>query len=197
MYRQCEGHFLTDPGSVRLYLPEIAEFFHESLPIAAKIFVNSDVTDDSVSSFASEVVKMTHISIESAIIATNWNAEETGESEQCTPIAIPTDLKIEVSIIESQPGDNEDLYQMTRELFEGFHSSVIKDMKQSTTCTSDPAKKSQRKLKGSIRKGHERQGVEVEKPTKAYRKKSKIKQTGNYSLIYLNCDIIIVVVGGQ
>ena len=181
LYRQCEGHFLTDPGSVRLYLPEIAEFFQESLPIVAKIFVNSDVTDDSVSSFASEVVKMTHISIESAIIATSWNAEETGESEQCTPIAIPIDLKIEVSIIESQPGDNEDLYQMTRELFEGFHPSAIKDMKQQTTCTSDSTKKLRRKLKGSIRKGHERQGVEVEKPTKAYRKKSKIKHTGNCS----------------
>lgn len=176
MYRQCEGHFLTDPGSVRLYLPDIAEFFHESLPIVAKLFVNSDVTDDTVSSFASEVVRMTHISTESAIIATSWNAEETGESEQTTPVAIPTDLNIEVSIIESQPGDKE-LYQMTRQLFEGFHSSVIKDMKQPTTCTSDSAKVFQRKLKGSIRKGHERQGVEIEKPTKAYKRKSKIKHT--------------------
>ena len=178
LYRQCEGHFLTDPGSVRLYLPEIAEFFHESLPIVAKLFINSDVTDDSVSSFASEVVKMTHIGVESAIIATSWNAEETGESEQTTPIAIPIDLNIEVSLIELQPGNNEDLYQMTRQLFEGFHSSVIKDMKQAATYTSNSAKMLQRKLKGSIRKGHERQGVEVEKPTKAYRKKSKIKNTG-------------------
>ena len=185
LYRQCEGHFLTDPGSVRLYLPEIAEFFHESLPIVAKIFVNSDVTDHSVSSFASEVVKMTHISIESAIIATSWNAEETEESEQRTPIAIPIDLKIEVSIIESQPGNNEDLYQITRELFEGFHSSVIKDMKQSTTCTTDSANMFQRKLKGSIRKGHERQGVEVEKPAKAYRKKSKIKNTGTCNCTHI------------
>jgi hypothetical protein len=193
LYRQCEGHFQTDPGSVRLYLPEIAEFFHESLPILAKLFINSDVTDDSVSSFASEVVKMTHISIESAIIATSWNAEETGESghEQSAPIAIPIDLNIEVSVVESQPDNNEDLYQITRQLFERFHSSVIKDMKQATTCTSDSTKTVQRKLKGSIRKGHERQGVDVEKPTKAYRRKSKIKNTGTYitctlQLEYLN-----------
>ena len=184
LYRQCEGHFLTDPGSVRLYLPEIAEFFHESLPILAKLFINSDVTDDSVSSFASEVVKMTHTSVESAIIATSWNAEETGENEQSIPIAIPVDLNIEVSVVQSQPGNNEDLYQMTRQLFEGFYSSMIKDMKQATTCTNDTTKTVQRKLKGSIRKGHEGQGVEVEKPTKAYQRKSKIKNIGTYNNVY-------------
>ena len=190
LYRQCEGNFLTDPGSVRLYLPEIAEFFRESFPIVAKIFLNSDVTDDNVACLVSEVVTMTHVSIESSIIATtctdvqsNQNeleVEEITESEQCIPIAIPVDLKIEVSVIKSQPGNNEDLYQMTRELFEGFHSSVIKDMNQSSTCTSHPVKILQRKLNGSIREGHERQGVVIEKPSKVYKKKSKTTHTGNH-----------------
>lgn len=191
LYRQCEGHFLTDPGSVRLYLPEIAEFFRESLPLEAKLFLNSDVTDDSISHLVSEVVTMTHVSIESSIIATTcWNdeskpnvLEEIGdENKSCMPIAIPMDLKIEISVIESQPGNNEDLYQTTRQLFEGFHLSRIKDMKRESTCTSDPTKMLQRKLNRSIRKGHERQGVVIEKPSKVYKKSktSCTRKEGNF-----------------
>lgn len=184
LYRQCEGNFLTDPGSVRVYLPEIAKFFEKSLPILAKIYLNSDVTDDSISHLALKVVKMTHISTESEIIATSWSSESDG-NEVCQPLAIPFDLKIEVSTIEPPSGNNEDLYQKTRELFERFHLSEIKDMKHSRLATSDSTKHLQRKLKGPVRKGYERQGVIIERPTRAYSQQFRSTHAGNAYLCAL------------
>ena len=183
LYRECEGHFQTDPGSVRLYLPEIAEYFKDSLPLVARVFLNSDVTDDCISSLVSDVVTLTHISVESSIIATTcWDddnsdsdsPEDTTDADnQKIPIAIPMDLSIEVSIIKSRPGNNEELYQMTRHLFEGFQSTKVKDMKEDDVSADDPRQTLQRTLNRSVRLGHEKQGVVIEKPTKVYKKKSK------------------------
>ena len=172
------GHFLTDPGSVRLHLPQIAEFFTESLPLAAKIFLNCDVADVSISHLASDVVTMMHVSVESSIIATNCSSdgqdstllEETMvNTDQCLPVVIPAHLNIAVSIIDLQHGNNEELHLMTRQLYERFQSTKI----PATSCVSDPRKKLQYKLSSSIREGHEKQGFEVEKPRKAYLKSRK------------------------
>ena len=62
LYEECEGNFLTDPGSVRLYLTDIVDFFSDCLPLKAMLFLNSDVTDDSVSHLVSEVITMTPLS---------------------------------------------------------------------------------------------------------------------------------------
>ena len=182
LYRECEGHFQTDPGSVRLYLPEIAVYFKDSLPLVARVFLNSDVTDDCISSLVSDVVTLTHISVESSIIATAcWNddsepnslEEITDADDQKIPIAIPMDLSIEVSLIKSRSGNNEELYQMTRHLFEGFQSTKVKDMKEDNMSADDPRQTLQHTLNRSVRLGHEKQGVVIEKPTKVYKKKSK------------------------
>ena len=182
LYRECEGHFQTDPGSVRLYLPEIAEYFKDSLPLVARVFLNSDVTDDCISSLVSDVVTLTHVSVESSIIATAcWNddskpnslEEITDADNQKIPIAIPMDLSIEVSLIKSRSGNNEELYQMTRHLFEGFQSTKVKDMKEDDMSADDPRQTLQRTLNRSVRLGHEKQGVIIEKPAKVYKKKSK------------------------
>ena len=184
MYRECSGRFQTDPGSVRLYIPEIAAYFKESLPVVARVFLNSDVTDDNISSLVSDVVTLTHVSIESSIIATAcWNDETkpnsqeeiTDANNQKIPIAIPVDLSIEVSLLTSRSGHNEELYQFTRHLFEGFQWAKIKDMKEENMSVDDPKQTLQRTLNRSVRIGHEKQGVVIEKPTKVYKKNSKTR----------------------
>lgn len=195
MCRECEGNFLTDPGSIRLYLPEIAEFFEESLPLYAKIFLNCDVSDDNISCLVSDVVTMTHVAIKTSVIATacwvdhNSLVEIKDDDDQSLPVAIPTDLNIEVSLLEPQPMHDDELYRTTRQLFEGFQSTRIKDMKRASTCTStsDPMKMLQIKLTHSVREGHERQGVTIEKPNKVY-KSSKRAPTNKKGM---DLDIVI------
>ena len=181
LYRDCTGHFLTDPGSVRLYIPEIVEFFEKSFPLVAKVFLNSDVSDDSISRLVSDIVTIMHSSIESSIIATTcWNDESNqsllvkveNDNNQCMPLAIPTDLNITVSIIGSQTESNEELYKMTRQLFEDFQTEKIKntDVVPVASCVKISTKTLHGKLNCSVREGHERQGVEIEKPRKVYMK---------------------------
>ena len=201
LYRECEGHFLSDPGSVRLYLPEIAEFFGKSLPLDAKMFLNCDVTDDSLSHLVSDVVTMTYVGMESSVVATScWVDDQNSLSEikdddgQCLPVAIPTDLSIDVSVIESQPAKSEELYHTTRKLFENFQSARIKNMKQATY-PSDPVQMLQHKLNRSIREGYEGQGVSIEKPTKVYKnsRKTSMHREGMMKLLLLRMTTLFAI----
>ena len=175
MYRDCTGCFLTDPGSVRLYIPEIVEFFGKSFPLLVKVFLNSDVSD-SISNLVSDVVTISHSSIESSIVAsTCWSDESSPNSLEknendnnwCMPFAIPTDLNITVSIIGSQSESNKELYQMTRQLIEDFQTAKIKDMPVVSSCVTSPTKMWREKIRSSVREGHERR-VEIKK-TRVYK----------------------------
>ena len=139
------------------------------------MFLNCDVSDDSLSHLVSDVVTMTYVGMESSIVATScWIDDQNSFLEikdddgQCLPVAIPTDLSIDVSVIESQPANSEELYHTTRKLYEGFQSARIKNMKQAAY-PSNPMQMLQHKLNQSVREGYERQGVTVEKPTKVYK----------------------------
>lgn len=168
LYEECEGNFLTDPGSVRLYLTDIVDFFSDCLPLKAMLFLNSDVTDDSVSHLVSEVITMTHISVATSIIATTcWN-EEGGDQipdlddEDHIPIGIPIELEIAVTLLRAQSEDEKLCYN-TRELFDNFDPSKIKDISGASTTT-----RGSRPLKKSVRVGYEYRGLEILKPSRVY-----------------------------
>ena len=169
LYEDCEGNFLTDPGSVRLYLTDIVEFFGDCLPLKAMLFLNSDVTEDSVLHLVSEVISLTHISVMTSIIATTcWNGEHNSDvipevsGEDQIPVAIPIELEISVSILEAQSED-EELYYNTKELFDNFDPSKIRNISgPSTTANAN------RTLKKSVRTGYEYKGLEILKPSRIY-----------------------------
>lgn len=168
LYEDCEGHFLTDPGSVRLHLTDIVEYFGDCLPQKALLFLNSDVTDESVSHLVSEVITLTHVSIMSSIIAsTCWNGEDDDLLPEVTdedhiPVAIPTELEISVSILKAQSED-EELYHSTRELFDNFDPTKIRTISGPTSNSY-----TSRALKESVRIGYEHQGLEILKPSRIY-----------------------------
>lgn len=167
LYADCEGNFLTDPGSVRLYLSDIHKFFKDQLPIKAMIFLNSDVTDDSISHLVSEVITLTHVSIESALIATSGNSEEEEENEYWNEgeslISIPISLDISVDIISDDESDYEDLYDNTMNLFDNFNPTKVRDVTGATpfpaaSTTTPPT------VRKAIRAGYEFRGLEIERP---------------------------------
>lgn len=169
LYEDCEGCFLTDPGSVRLYLTDIVEFFGDCLPLKAMLFLNSDVTDDSVSHLVSEVITLTHISVMTSIIATTcWNEDDSSatipdvDDEDEVPIAIPIELEISVKILEAQSED-ERLYHSTKELFDNFDPCKIRTISGPSSTAH-----ASRALKRSVRVGYEHQGLEILRPSKVY-----------------------------
>ena len=161
LYEDCEGHFLTDPGSVQLYLTDIVEFFKDCLPLKAMLFLDSGTisSDDKILQLASEVITLRHIEVESSIIATTcWNDIE---SEHLVPIAIPVELQITISGLGDQSED-ETLYQNTRYLFDNFDPSEVQSISSSESSSTYMS------LKQSVRTGYEYQGLEIFRPCKIY-----------------------------
>ena len=164
LYEDCEGHFLTDPGSVQLYLTDIVEFFKDCLPLKAMLFPdNSGISsDDKISQLASEVITLKHIEVESSIIATTcWNESDSIESEHLVPISIPVELQITVAVL-GDKSEDETLYQNTRYLFDNFDPSEVQAMSSSDSSSIYIS------LKQPVRTGYEYQGLEILRPSKVY-----------------------------
>ena len=193
LYGDCEGYFHTDPESVSLYLNDIVEFFGNSLPLEVMLFISSDVpeSDNNISHLISEVLYLTHVSIESSIIATTcWNDgnnqdELPGlEDEGQIPVAIPIELEIEVCVLKDE-SDYESLYDNTMELYDNFDPSKVIDMggASASRCRVDTA----------IREGYKAHGLEITRPSKTH---SCVKEkTGNYnSCKILQCTQLHVII---
>ena len=192
MYDDCKGCFLTDPGSVRLYLTDINEFFKDHLPQKAMIFLNSDVTDDSISHLVSEIITLTHMSIESSLIATCWDGESeslstTDNDENESLISIPINLDIVVDVINDDDSDYEDLYDNTMELFDNFNPLKVRTLSSATSShsvSSAPVHK-------AIRAGYEFRGLEIQRPMfKKFARNSLMTQD-----IYEDIDKLAIVQG--
>ena len=208
LYEECEGNFLTDPSSVRLYLTDIVEHFSDCLPFKAMVFLNSDVTDESVSHLASEIVSLTHVSVVTSIIATTCLNEDAPDQqiseldyENDTPIAIPIELEISVHVLRDQ-SEEERLYQCTRELFDNFDPTKIRNISGPSHCTHSGS------LRQSVRAGYELRGLEILKPTRIYDvgdyaqgddgeiRDSEFTSQGNYIIAH-KVQLICVHVGGS
>lgn len=175
LYDDCSSHFTTDPYSVRLYLPDILEHFGDSLPLKATLYADLDTSSqDEPFHLSSDIVTLTHVSIESSIIAsTCWEDDDHNSlspikaskpaEEDCRPIGIPVSLDIEVVVLPDESED-EQLYANTRALFETFDPQKVK------TCGEEEngSGRGNSRLFSSIRKGFEKHGFEIQKPARIY-----------------------------
>ena len=182
LYGECEGCFVTAPGSIRLYLTDINEFFNDQLrlPQKAMIFLNSDVNDESITHLASEVITLTHISVESSIIATNGNEEgddmESLYDNDC-PISIPIYLDIAVEIIDDDDDDYENLYDNTMELFDNFNPSQVKEIRDGSALPTVFSAAMRKANDGGYQFG----GMEIQRPAV---KKPLDRETAVHEQVY-------------
>ena len=158
---------MTDPSCVQLYVTEIVEHLKDSLPLKATLFLDSDQSDCPLPCLPSEIVTLKHTDVESFVIATTcWDENDAipnidSDHDDLIPVAIPTDLKISVTLLADQ-SENESLYEDTRQLYETFDPSNVYAVASSDNSGDYTA------LKYSVRSGHEYQGLDIIKPSKIY-----------------------------
>lgn len=163
MYKDCDGHFSTAPGGIPLFLTDIVEYFKDSLPLNAILFLHSDSCNERIAHLASKVVTLTQVSIESSVIATtcfDGNDISLDIDEDAVPVAIPTDLNITITVLQEQSESNS-LYEDTRHLYDNFLWPKVQTV--SSDCNNDYMA-----LKQSVREGYEYQSLEIVKPCKVY-----------------------------
>ena len=160
LYPECDGHFSTAPGGIPLLLTDIVEHLKDSFPLNAILFLDSDLCNDhNIVHLASTVVTLTQVSTESSIIATSCFDENDASldiDEDAIPVAIPTDLKITLTVLKKQ-SENESL-----NFYEDTHNIVWSKVQavSSSHCNNDYMA-----LKQSEREEYEYQSLE---PSKLY-----------------------------
>ena len=104
--KDCKGHFQTDPAGIQLHLTDILESFRDCLPLSAKLFLNSDLlqeSDENISQLDTEIVTLLHTNVEASIVATTcWDTLDEIPSlsdDKLRPVCIPTNLKIAVATL--------------------------------------------------------------------------------------------------
>ncbi len=116
----CHGEFSTDPGSLKLYLPELTTYF--SLPQVAVPFINYMEHRD-LPLAESDIVTIVRVETEKTVMATPLLDEKDFETygvDKPVTFDIPISLDIlEVQIVE-ESDDYEKLYADTREMMENF-----------------------------------------------------------------------------
>ena len=109
LYSNCTGAFKTDTVSIGLCLTEIVKHLHNKLPLKAVMILNDDVTNEALFYLSSNIITLSHITLEEAIIATpcwSCDSKHSSANENQTAIAIPIDLKIKVALVEQQQAHN-------------------------------------------------------------------------------------------
>ena len=162
----CVASFTSDPYANRLHLPDIVSHFQGEFPLDVKVVMtdieitNSD--DFDLSHLISEVSKLTEVRTETSLIVSTYleTRSHVSEEEQ-TLIEIPIDLPIEVSIL--QPEKKEEtvlnLFHRTKRLYEGFDPSRIRSIRAGSSASD---------LCTALRKGYEREGMELQRPERVY-----------------------------
>lgn len=158
----CVGHFTADPYATRLHLPTIVLHFREELPLNVQVYISdidtSEYSGDFPFHLASEVSQIAEIITEtSLVVTTHFQKGQSGDDT--SQIEIPIDLPIEVSILQPDPTEEKeaDLLHRTRTLFEAFDPSRIHSIRVSSS-----------ELSTALRKGYEREGVELQRPGRVY-----------------------------
>ena len=188
LFGECEGCFVTDPASVRLFPTDIAEHLKDKLPLKAILFPDSSMSEDSFEHLASEVVTLSQINVETSIIASSCTSNghagrSDDDDEEIVPVAIPTNLKISLTILDDECED-EDLYADTRDLFNNYNPYNVQSMAASSD--TDSTTGVYMSLKQLVRSGHEYQGLEIVKPSKIYSDDSVYEMPGsNYEDMYM------------
>ena len=158
----CLGGFSTDPYAICLHLPEIIEHFSDEFPLQVQVIMSElSLLGDLPSRVTSQVSSLTGLHTETSLIAsTYWGEKKDIPGEYMIPIDIPVDLPIEVRVInqgEKKEFDLKTLYVRTRNLFESYDPSKTRSIRASCS-----------ELYTAVRKGFEREGVELQRPRCVY-----------------------------
>ena len=129
--------------------------------------INSDVMDESILHLGSQVVTLYGMTIEYSVIATVVETNDPNANIGGTTmvVSIPNDLKIKVAAVKDQPDDDE-LFQKTRDLFETFDLSNVKDLRRPYSTSMEGA---QLHFYEEIGRGVRTQSIiELKKPERVY-----------------------------
>ena len=174
LFEDCIGQFTTHPYSAHTFLPEILQQLPDPFPMAAMLYISSETSDDLPVHLTSEVVKLTHASVETSLIATScWEGSSVPSEEENIPIEIPIHLDIEIIVIPSEETQNQRLFSNTRDLYESFDPSKVMSYKNAPSGNEFAA---QSTIYRVVRHGHEREGLELEKPTLVYENPALLKR---------------------
>lgn len=156
---QCAGHFTTKPFDVRLPLHEILQNIPDPFPLQAQMFIDTDF-EALPHLLQTEVVKLTHSSIETAFVATT----DLHESEEV--LDLPVSLEIEISVNRLTEMEQQQLRVTTRTLFESFNPARVKTCRPAFTSQAYLA---QAYLISTVNKQDKMKGIEIQKPVLAYK----------------------------
>ena len=164
LWKDCIGHFTTDPYCTQMYLPDILNNISSPLPLMANMYMDIGSEHTFPECLISEAVILSEKATETSLVATLMNDDSDPDDAEVVPstlVDLPTSLDIEVQIMslgatekDKPPDDMEDLY--TR-----FNPSMLE------TCldaASDETYAAQLYLLASIRSGHEMEGIHLEIP---------------------------------
>ena len=161
----CVGAFTSDVYATRLHLPTIVSHFQDEFPLNVQVYITDmEFTEDSDFPFhlTSEVSVLTGVHTETSLVVSTYWGEGKGRrsGEDQGLIDIPLDLPIEVSILQAEKREDKelDLFRRTRNIYEGFNPSKVRSIR---TSSSD--------LSTTLRKGHERDGVQLQGPHRVFK----------------------------
>ena len=131
LLEDCTGQFTTQPGSVKMFLPEIIN--HIDLPQMAVVFLpekQPQVDFSSEKEFLlahQEVVKIAEVISEKSVLATRSSSsristlpDQNGRSSSHIVLDIPIDHPaLKVQMIQSSPSEQENIVKIAKELVQG------------------------------------------------------------------------------
>ena len=183
LHRECVGHFTTDPYCTQLYLPEILSNVKYPLPLMAKMYLDVEGEEAFPEYLISEPVKLAEQLTERSLVATPVDEEGDTDDMKAIPntlVELPTSLDIEVVIIRSKAKEAAKLYESTEILFAKFDPSLLK------TCvdvSGDDVYAAESHLRTSIREGHEKEGLFIERPKYQPLIESRVDEGDDYELV--------------
>ena len=184
LHLDCDGHFSLSPQRNKIYLLELVRCIPDIFPCKAKMFLSSDTasnTQKTSHSLLHAVITLTGQKNETSLIASSVTytsyEDQSGEmgaqvNEHLVDIPVDDRLSgVAVSVVDmSECGLQEILNHRTRTLFETFDVTRVQSW-------YDPASDdvaTQSLLYGTIGRGSERVGVQVEKPMAAFSRDTSV-----------------------
>ena len=162
---QCAGNFSTKPSQqLLLHLTDVLQHVEDPFPSEALVFVNTPVYKPLPEELQGKVVSLTHSSIETSLIATPHSTSNGDDNGLL--LDIPFNLDIDVSVDSLSELEQEQLREATHTLYDEFDPMKLRICRP---MVSNECYLVQSYLFRTVREGHSKVGVELERPKVIYR----------------------------
>jgi len=180
LQRDCIGQFTTDPYSTQMYLPELLSNVSD-LPLVARMYL--DIEGDAFPEYLiSEPVTLAEQYTERSVVATAMDNEDNPGGVASTLVDLPTSLDIEVTVIPDKATEKAKLYEDTCDLYAKFDPSMLA-LRACMDASSDETFAVQSQILGTIRDGHETEGLHLELPKYQPLQTSMMDEQLDYELV--------------